>query len=365
LIKKELAVSNGLLTSYNINEGTNYDSLIDNKLVFHAKTCGYGASVDFARYLKGKDFLCGFQVPFGYKAHRLKLSSDINFIANISQAAQEQLIYASSRLSEILNYALVAKNLWYHPKTSITGIGDITTFLSLQINTKYVERLLVGLKALWPTSKDPDTRKLWAPSLGKGFTTLSWYGSVLFHQQRSYLNPHMMMEISYSWPAHKKRRVPKKIVNTNTDSQSLSDTDFARGNLIQLPSSNRKTFSEWDTYIPGFADNVRSVKITPGAEVYVRLGNIFEKVIFRESFLDVFYDFRAKFKDRIGSGLARDVWNPDILNINSHEIEHRICADFTYQFDGKTRLQTGFKYAFDGVNVPEAFECNIDVNIEF
>jgi hypothetical protein len=265
--------------------------------------------------------------------------------------------------ADLLNYALKPKNLWYHPKMSITGIGDVTTFLSLQVNTKYVERFLVGIKALWPTSKDPDTNKLWAPSLGKGFTTLSWYGSVLFHKQRSYFNPHLMMEVSYSWPAHKKRRVPKKIINTQTtEAQPLSDTDFARSGDV---TNNGSEFSEWDTYIPGFADHVRSIKITPGAEVSLSIGNIFEKVIFREAFVDLFYDFRAKFKDRIGSGLTRDLWNPDILGINTHEVEHRICADFTYQFDGKTRLQTGFKYTFDGLNVPETFEWNLDVTLEF
>ncbi len=353
LVKNAKAVNSSL-----VNLLIGADTMRDNKLIFHAKSHGYGASLDFARYIKDTDVLFGFQVPFGYKAHELKLDSDISgFEAN------SRVRYA---ISELLDYVLHPKGLSYLPKMSIVGIGDISTFLSMQINTKFVERLIVGLKAMWPTSKDPDTKKLWAPKLGEGFTTISWFGSVLFHKQRSYFNPHMMMEFAYSLPDHKNRRVPKKIINTEiAGDEYFSDTDFAHGKKVKTPVAAGIPFTELDSLIPAFADNVKPVKITQGPQIFVRIGNIIEKFILRRCFMDMFYEFRAKFKDRIGSGLTRDLWNVDVLKEDTHQLEHRIGADFTYQFDAKTRLQTGFKYTFDGINVPELFEFNIDVNVEF
>lgn len=327
------------------------------QLVFLAEMQGYGASIDFARWIKGRDVLFGFQLPVGYKSHRLK--HDVDFAYE-----NDERINQKGRSPAVLNYILEAKNMYYLPKTSITGIGDLSTFMSFHVNTKYTERLLFGLKALWPTAKDADTKKLWAPQLGQEFITLSTYASILFHHQRSYFNPHMMMEFSYSIPKNVNRRVPRKVINTNAIAGApFTDPAFARSNHLALRADG--TFEEWDSIVPAFADNVKHVKITQGPQLYFRLGNIFEKVIYRQSFLDVFYDFRAKFQDKIGGGLPRDTWNVDVLKDSTQQIEHRIGADFTYQFDATTRMQTGFKYTFDGINVPETFTFNFDLNVEF
>ena len=336
----------------------------DTTLNFCAQSKEFRVSLDYMRYIKGKDVSVGFQIPFAYVAHDLKLSSSVDSYQN-QQAS-------STNFREVLDYALQPKGLVYNPKTSVTGIGNISTFMNFQINSKYFEKLGVGCKAIWPTAKEASSVKLWAPELGSQFTQFSVYGSALFNHQRSYFNPHLFVQATYSAPANVKRRVPKYVKfdgNTDGTNHQIRTSDNARiddlmshGDKVEFVQDS--AFTEPDTLVTAFADNVKRVKIQPGPEVNLRLGNMIEKFIFRRAFFDMFYDFRAKWQDD-PTGLDADTWKLDALKENTHQIEHKVGCNFSYQFDSQARLQTGLNYTFYGINVPETLQATMSLGIEF
>jgi hypothetical protein len=354
-----------------------FDTYYNKKLSFLGESNEFDVSLDFARYVWGKNALFGVQIPFGYRAHKLKLSSDIDAFG----PAHLQLLTLDGDLNlplgtmpvEMLNYVISPKCLDYLPKSSITGIGDISTFLNFQFKTRYVDRFIVGVDVLWPTAKEADLHKLWAPSLGNDFTKVSLFASVLFNHQKRCFNLHMFLKGTYQVPGHKDRRVPRIINHTEDVGSVVGASTMAHGELVayrdeaeQLATGITRFFVEPDTTVPAFADHIKSVDIRPGCEVELRLGNIWEKFIFRRAFLDVFYNFRAKWRDHIGnSDLPRDQWNPDVLKYQTNQLEHKIALDFTYQIDAKSRLQAGFNYVFAGTNVPVTLEGTFAVNVEF
>lgn len=357
----------------------------DKDLVFNAKSQEYGLSLDYLRYLKGKDVCIGFQLPIGYKSHKLKLSSPFGFgtanfteLEGVPTAAYQKWkdIPSQVYLQEYLNFVLAAKpsTLAYYPKSSITGIGDLSTFITMQVQSRYFEKFLLGFKVLWPTAKEADTKKLWAPTLGNGgFTEFVLYTSMLFNHQKSYFNPHFMLQIDFKAPGHIDKRVPKILSGSPKDAGHLSQTSdnqrladmMALGDHVVFPDEDSKFENYPDSTVAAFADNVRSVKITPGPEFNFRLGNIFEKLIFRRAFLDVFYDFRGRLKDYIDGSLPRDQWNADKLKDRTDQIAHKIGFLYDYQFDYQTRLRLGVDYVFAGINVPSTVSGNLSIAAEF
>ncbi|MFA5075509.1 MAG: hypothetical protein WC436_05410 [Candidatus Babeliales bacterium] len=399
ILSKRLETSliwNNLLGNDQLSEAYLSGFKFDNNLVFNAKSQEHMLSLDYLRYLKGKDICIGFQLPIGYKSHKLKVSSPIGFgTASFTQIEDRNFanppvaqnlnyfdwndIPSQVYLQEYLNFVLAAKpsTLAYYPKSSIIGIGDLSTFITFQAESRYFEKFLLGFKVLWPTAKEADTKKLWAPTLGNGgFTELVLYTSMLFNHQKSYFNPHIMLQVDCKVPGHIDKRVPKILTGSRgtsdyvtSDNQRLADM-MALGDHVKFitPDANgySPSFSNYpDSTIAAFADNVKSVKITPGAEFNLRLGNIFEKLIFRRAFLDIFYDFRARLKDYVDGALPRDQWDADKLKDRTNQIAHKIGLLYDYQFDYQTRLRIGFDYVFAGINVPSTISGNLSLAAEF
>lgn len=255
---------------------------------------------------------------------------------------------------------------------SAMGLGDVECFINGRIKSILFDNMVLGLKFVFPTAKKATQSKLWAPDLGNGgFFEFGGFMSVMT-SYKSYVNPHLMLEVSGSLPGNVDRRVPQKITQAaTTDQQKLNsvlakilgpDQQIAFGNRVKLLQG--VGFSEFDTTVKGFADNVFRVKITKGAEIKMRIGNIVERFISRAGFLDIFYDLRGKFKDQV-KGLTTDTFNTDILKDDSQEIEHRAGFDYSYQFDLDTRLRLGMNYVFAGKNVAKTIEGSASLSHSF
>ena len=341
----------------------------DKQLKFCAKSEEYGLSLDYLRYLKGKDVAFGVQLPIGYKAHTLKFNSDVQAFGGI-----DTFLAYHTMLRETLDWVLEPKGLSYLPKMSTTGIGDVSTFFNFQVNSRYFEKLIVGINATWPTAKEASTSKLWAPTLGNGgFTTLSAYLAALFNHQRTYFNPHFFLQATYQCTGNVNRRVPKMVKFSGKTDDALRTHDATNDTYIKdmmaygdkVKFIDDKAFSEWDTTIPAFADNARKVKVRPGPEVNLRIGNMFEKFIFRRAFLDIFYEFKAKWQDHIGGNIPSDIWNVDSLKKDTHQIAQKLGLDYSYQFDSCSRMHLGMNYVIAGINVPQVFEAAFTLATEF
>ncbi|MBD3231106.1 hypothetical protein GF322_00430 [Candidatus Dependentiae bacterium] len=376
------------------------NELADKPLIFLGNMDQLELSVNYLRYLN-KNISLGFQVPFGYKVHHLKVDSTISSLEFITKAiqlpensAQIAAAYGTSigildrnMIAEVLNYILEPKGLSYNSKISVIGIGDVAAFLNFYLDTKYLQRCVIGSRISWPTANEAAAHKVWAPQLGNGFTKLSVYSSMLFNNKNKYLNPHIFLQASWNWPGHKKTRVPR-IVNfdgqtagnpaviDNINYYRYVDDDGARKIVCSylndyvvfagnIQYTQAVAYTEYDTQIPALADNAVDVRVQPGPEFEVQLGNMFDGFIFRGAFLDLYYNFRAKWKDYIGGNLKRDIWAVDLLKNNTYQLEHKIGGEFSYQFDAKTRFKVGLDWIFAGRNVAQKLTIYTNLAVEF
>jgi hypothetical protein len=341
------------------------DYLYSKKLIFFGSENKLSLDINYGRYIKGRDVFVGIEVPVAYKQTRLKFDTDV-VPGNGKNADYVEDIYLRTLQRELFDYVLRAKNLYYHEKMSTIGIGDISTLINFNVRTKFVEKLKWGGKIVWPTAKDKDAKKLFAPEIGNGFTQFKLFSSVMFNKQSKYFNPHMFTEFTYSWQGHKDKRVPKVINTDNAVADAVVGADvMALGDRVKYPDQVI-AFSEPDSRITAFADNVKSVKIRPGMEFNVRLGNIWEKLIFRRAFMDVYYDFKAKLKDDVlNSGLSETEWQIHRIEENTMMLQHKAGFNFNYQFDIHSRLNLGAEYIFAGINTPDTFNATLGLDVEF
>ncbi|MFA6263879.1 MAG: hypothetical protein WCW33_05705 [Candidatus Babeliales bacterium] len=376
----------------------------------------YGMSFDFSRYIISKNVAIGFEIPVLYKRNRLRMHSKLsNFaikpiyppdttgdITNGAFGPISKEVVATDATTQDLAAANVflrrygadpvrfvrdmldAKGM-YELGGSTEGIGDVAIFINGQMNSANYDKLVVGLRALFPTGKKAAMHKLWAPDLGNGgFSEIAGFGSVLFSYAK-YLNPHIWANVSFSLPAHVNRRVPRRInlpeiaVDNTVYGHHVSEvngelaTEIAFGDRMSRAQSDgteitspstAAAIDDYDSSVRNFGDKATSVRITKGTEFKFRVGNMFERFMLPRAFLDMFYDFRGKLKDT-ATGLTADQYDVDSLVKETVQLEHRIGLDWSYQADLGSRVHLGLLYTFAGRNVPKTFELSGTYNYAF
>jgi len=132
-------------------------------------------SFDFSRYIISKNVAVGFELPVAYKRNRLrvhtKLSNDAIFPCGVnsgafgpanSTRANAFLRRYGSDLNRFVDDVLNAKGI-YQLGGSTVGLGDVAIFINGQMNSALYDKLVVGLRAQFPTGKKAAMHKLWAP----------------------------------------------------------------------------------------------------------------------------------------------------------------------------------------------------------
>ena len=331
----------------------------NNPLTLIGKSESYGVNLALSRYVFSNNVSVGLDVPVVYKHNRLHIDTD--------QSTHDLASFyrGPAYVKEILR----AKGI-NEVGGSAAGLGDVSMFISSQINSSKFDKLVAGVRWQMPTGKKQSMSKLWSPDLGNGgFTELSLFGNAAVSYKKC-VNPHVSLSAGCSLPAHVDRRVPKKFTVENTGGERLVsqiNQELAFGDQINIKAGTAdapKTFSGFDSLIPNFGDTVSRVKITRGAEVKMRLGNIIERFVSSRGFMDVFYDFRAKMKDMV-SDLAADQYDVGSVRSHSNQLEHRLGFDYSYQYDSQARLRLGTRYTFAGMNVPKTFDIAGSFNYAF
>lgn len=333
---------------------------------FLAESQEFRKTINYSRYIVGKEILIGFDIPVAYKKHYLKTSFHQYSLDGDTDSATF-IFNREGVFKTAFEKVLDLKDVRYSRKNSITGIGDLNLFANCNIRSRFFEKANWGFKLQLPTSKDADVTKLWAPTIGEEFVKFSGHLAMLWGP-REWFNPHFLIQATYASSANVNRRIPKKVKDTDAVVGAVDTTWDGKmvlgDKIVPIPAPDTRTFSEWDTTVKGMADESRKISLQPAPEVLVRIGNIFEKCLFRRGSLDIFYDFRAKGEDS-ASGSPEDDYNLRIIEQNTNQIENRIGLNFTYQFDYHTRLQCGGLYTLAGRNVPQTMELNWNLGIEF
>jgi len=413
---KKLVQQETLLAIANMGAADKYLTYLAKEVfALNGRVEQYGLNFELSRYIVQKNFAVGVELPLLYKRHHLKMFSGLSdnaikplnaanppvpTIANGAFGLGNDVAAAGNPVSpnlflrrygadmaRFMKDALAAKGI-SELGGSASGLGDIAIFANGQFNSVLFDKLVLGMRMQFPTGKKASTSRLWGPELGNGgFSEIAGYGSVLFSNSK-YLNPHLLGQVSFSLPGHVDRRVPKRIkLNEETVGAAAPlrtanainadlKTMFAFGDRVARVKTTDNTaiiaanndiaaaFSDYDSTIKNFGDTVSKFKLNKGAEFKLRLGNMFERFIAVKGFMDIFYDFRGKLKDK-ATGINSDQYNVDSITANTTEIEHRIGFDYSYQYDLYTRLRLGARYTFAGQNVPKTFDCAATVNYTF
>jgi len=344
--------------------------LKDQLLSFDASIDRQELAFSYVRHFLRGDVALGLTVPVVRQNNEIKLSTELTPQQNDLLASQNPdfaTLYPNG-LIDFFKDILLRKNIGFNECDTEVGIGDISTFFYYEIPTRHCEKAIVGIKALFPTSKRRDVYKLWDPELGNGgFTELSLFGSLLFSYSK-WFNPHLFAQATYSVPSRVFRRVPRK---RETDDVVASVTkrygdDFTPyGNYIQYSGSSVPTFSELDATVKRFSDTTRKTKISRGGEIFLRVGNMFTNVFHERTFFDLFYDLIAKGKDYLGFIKPDCEYDPSILTNNTFEVGHRLGAAFSWQLDDTWRLRFGGFYEFAGRNRVREFGLEGVLSLEF
>lgn len=329
----------------------------DQEIELNGRTEKYGLSLDFMHHVLNEDISVGIQVPMMFMKNRLRLHMSIPteydfFEDKTTHVNQFEL--TTHPYHEALKRIFRTKDI-NEFGGSASGIGDITLFGNINIKTNWVDRMIAGVKVVLPTAKKTTANKLWAPEMGNGgCPEIAAFISFLI-KYKQYINPHLFLQAGFSSPVHLDKRVPRW-VEYESNSEVPQDLPI---NLMSLSDRLQGTsFSSWDSTIRGFSDKSVSVKFEKGPEVTARLGNIFDKFLFRRGFMDIFYNLCVKFEDSYRQ-VCRDKYKIGMLEDNTRQVEHRIGFEYSHQYDSCTRMKAGMAYTFAGVNVPKAFDLGV------
>ena len=373
LVDKRLAVGAAGGTS-ELGDGNSGQRVFGKPFIFIGRDESYKLDIELSRYILARDLAVGVGLPLLYRRHHLKAITPLGVVdpANLNADTRED-----SMVPTLLRKILLAKGMT-EMGGSAAGLGDVAFFVNGQMESAWFDKLVIGLRCQVPTGKKATQTKLWAPELGNGgFTEFSVFSGVQMSYQK-YFNPHVLATVAFNLQAHVDRRVPRRVTRAQETAGAaapLRTVVEINGELANLMTFGDRisraqaggaavaangdvavAFSEFDTTIKGFADTISTVKMTKGAEIKLRVGNVIEELFCRQGFLDIFYDFRGKMKDRI-SGINTDLFNVDILRQHTQELEHRVGFDYSFQHDVDTRLRFGMRYTFAGMNVAKMFEA--------
>ena len=338
------------------------------------------ASFNFARHMFNKDLSVGFQIPFASRRHELNMRTNLT-AANATRIEASGTTFPSEynqSFNAFIEDILSEKQIGYSttsPKTTENGLSDITVFMNLEIKSKHVERLMVGLNILCPTARDRNIHKLWDPELGNGgFFEVAPYIALLYSHS-NWFNPHLFVKATYDLPAKVDRRVPRYRSFDGSDAGGTTLSNITGQDLDDIVFSdkvetkpNGTTSIDWasdDTTIRGFSTQTDRIRLHPGGEFNFRIGNMFDGFIDRRGTLDVFYDLWAKGKDYSGATINTNMWSPSVVTKNSFRVHHKIGLNMSYQFDKHFRSQLGGLYTFAGRNVPMTYQLITDLSMDF
>jgi hypothetical protein len=340
--------------------------LADKPLVFNGQRERIEAGFNFARYFFSHRIGVGVFVPVVQDKRSLNVTLDYAY-EDVSKKYGEDnrqqaytVRYGSE--SQFIADAFNAKGLSGQGGTTV-GLGDLQLYAQVNMASPYLERALFNIRAVIPTASQAATNKLWAPELGNGGFYQAGLSFAAAGRYSRYFNPHYSMEGVYSLPATTNQRVPKKIaIAPGTTSLRLGEATPLGYRLdTVLPAAS---YNGYDVQYRGFGDTVSSVKIARGLQFDMRVGNVFENVFVRRGFLDVFYNFKIKARDRVYNVAESDYMISAYQN-NSDQLEHRIGGEWRWQVNHHTTLRVGVEQVVRGKNVAQDTQIAGGVNYGF
>lgn len=360
--------------------------LADQPLVFDAWEDRFGIAINFARHYCNDDVSFGIRIPVVGKSHRLRLRNDIDPdlrakldlvkagnaadgtgpILGLAAAAEYQFdTQYPDGLVDLLETVLNGKNMYLNERTTThVGLGDIDAYLNCVIHSSHIDRFVVGSRVVFPSAREADTDKIWGQELGNGgFVQLGAFFSMLW-EKCCWFNPYIHLGGDYAFASRVTRRVAKKLKNGPVGPVSpLSDFILQHDLLFTAPPAG--AFDELDSRVRRFGNSVTKVKIRPGAQMLLRLGNAFSGILCKGGAFDIHYDLKVKGRDYLGAQQNGGEFDASNLNFATWSVGHILGAQYSYQINDSNRIGGGVTYAVAGRNYPKELYFHLDLNFEF
>ena len=358
------------ITADQITANNYLATMADQQLEFDAQEDELRFSIDYVRHFLKNHLSIGVHVPIVWKKHHISLdlcnTATLKFVKEKIQASTAFKNKYGDSFEEFFSDILASKNISFNTDDSELGIGDVELYMHWRIPTTDFERVTLGFKGLLPTARERNTKKLWDPELGNGgFPEISAFLSVLYGRDKL-VNPHFFAQAAYRFSTDVFRRVPKcrKLSVGDLDSEQNLCHILAMGEEVR--ANDKQSFNELDTKFRRFATDDKKIKVRPGAEIWIRFGNMMEELVFRKGFGDMYYDIVIKGSDYVGKASCSDVdYRPSIITDNTFQTIHRFGLTYSYQFDKYLRIKSGATYIFAGRNVPREWGAHLILSGEF
>lgn len=309
----------------------------------------------------------GLEVPVKSKKHSLDLDCvggelfRRGFVPDSTQreTALKQFFREFADVNDFINRAVLEpKGLTFETEQRVTGLGDISAFLSLEYVQDFV--LEGGLAFVFPTGGGGKGCTVWEPIIGNGGSfQFSPFLQFLWYSSSPYLNPFGRMAVEFSTSYNSDTtRVPtivsSDVVRTMVKNvEGLSAPDTFQDFYVD-------SFSEFDSCVALFADKTPCIKKKPGTRILFGFGNYSYKLFHVDLRLGLFYDYYRKTKDSFWVNqdkLDCDCEAPCIdektMEDCSSETGHNFSANLTYKFSNMFELGFGGQFTFLGRNVPK------------
>jgi len=256
---------------------------------------------------------------------------------------------------------LKPKGITYEAVQRNAGVGDISIYglVDCADYFEHVDGLQFGINFIFPTGSKQSGNVLWEIELGNGGAfQVDLFANGLFKSPSSIFNPMINIVAELSTAFTGKRRIPE--LKSVDETIQLVDTNvFAP----YYESYYVEPFSEYDTTVPEFADNVIDANIKYGTKFLLSLGNYFYNVFSSHFRIGLMYQYMRKSEDTIE--VCKQQLDTKLLEDCSEVYSHSVSWNLSYQFGTFVDLSFGSWHVFDGVNVPKTHEVFASLAIVF
>lgn len=370
---KTAAVMN-LQSGADFQQNSYLSILANQKIELKAWEQCFGVGLHYASNYYGGSLTVGLHIPVVGKTHRLRLKNNVDSdlqqkIADAEIKVTDPQFQFSKKypggLQDFLDDILAAKGMRI-AKNDVTRVdlGDLDGYVRVNIKSSYIDRFMFGGRVIFPLSREKDFGELWNHELGNGgFIQIGSFLSMMW-EKGNYLKPYVHTQVDYLVGTGVTRRVPQFRKN-GADGTVLTDCNFPLGNGLRFEAGAQNDPALLDSTVRGFADGLHKIKINPGLEFFMRAGNLFSEVIFKNASFDIHYDLNIKGRSYLGSGGSNALYDGSVLNTATWSVGHTVGAQYSYQVNDSFRTIFGSTYAVAGRNYPKQLTFNLDLNFEF
>lgn len=349
---------------FTVNSNEDYlVRLKDRELIILGETNSSVTTFRAAHNIWGKKLAVGIRVPVIFRRNFLRVSLDQSASDLFGNGAHSTLGAAFTErygadTQLFVQDILKAKGI-NELGGSAFGLGDVQPYLQVPIDFSCCEKGVAGVMFTIPTAKGTTKGKLWAPSLGSGY-----YDTTLFFGMNTtyskLINPHFYAQASFALPVNKGFRLPKRITKTIEKDANAAGIPFGS----RIKAVTKTPIDDFDTTVNGFGDSSSTTRFRRGDQLMLRVGNVMERMILRQDFLQAYYDIKFKFEDHV-AGLDEKIYNLNSVRANTDQTGHLAGIAYQIKPDENVSIRWNAEYMFAGRNVAKSLELIFTVDFTF